>query len=665
MNKITFTILLLTVTFSAFAQDARTDLQKHFTDFSLVKLDKSEIVQKSKTNDSVRVAGFEFSISPRDLFVGLDEVKTFRGKITGNPDSEIRLSVDDFGVKGYIFDGETRFYIEPAAKFSNKASIKDHIIYKSQDGKDDQSPVSLIDDVLQTGLTTTEPKIADVKTGGVPTLRVIEIATDADYEWVTQAGGATQANNEILSIINMAEGVYERDLGLTFSVTFQHAWTTPEPYRNISVNYLFADFRTYWQTNFTNVQRDVAHLFSAKPIDRATAGTAHPRAICRFSEWSYALTKRRNFPLTWKTFAHELAHNLEADHAEDSGDCARSIMNESLYPLTEERFCQASINQIKTYVNNYGSCLQEIETKNKTKFDFDGDGKADISVFRRSDAFWYIMKSSGGYSFIKWGLANDLPVPGDYDGDGRSDVAVFRGASLGVGSGPTPISWYILRSSDNTVFIKQWGIHAGTPFGLPVEADYDGDGKTDLAVYHSSDSFPSPGYFVILQSSTDSIVEKQWGLNADSLVPADYDGDGKADLAVFRTNSFSGSTHVNTWFILQSSTNSWRVEYFGLPTDKLVPADYDGDGKTDIAVWRPSNGIWYRINSRDNSFFATPFGLSDDKPTPADYDGDGKTDIAVFRPSTGIWYLQRSTEGFTALQFGLRDDIPIPNVYVQ
>jgi hypothetical protein len=135
---------------------------------------------------------------------------------------------------------------------------------------------------------------------------------------------------------------------------------------------------------------------------------------------------------------------------------------------------------------------------------------------------------------------------------------------------------------------------------------------------------------------------------------ADFDGDGRTDISVFRPSD-------GTWHILNSGTNTYRVQAFGANGDKVTPGDYDGDSRTDFAVFRPSNGVWWILRSLDNTFSTTQWGISTDKPVPADYDGDGRTDIAVYR--NGTWYIVQSSNGNASYQqFGLSSDIPVVGV---
>ena len=137
----------------------------------------------------------------------------------------------------------------------------------------------------------------------------------------------------------------------------------------------------------------------------------------------------------------------------------------------------------------------------------------------------------------------------------------------------------------------------------------------------------------------------------------DFDGDGRTDIAVWTPSD-------GYWNIINSSDASFTYTQYGAPTDILVAGDYDGDGKTDIAVWRPEIGLWFIINSSDGSYSFALLGAPDDIPVPRDYDGDGKTDVAVWRPSNGLWTIVRSSDGSTAYTtYGAPNDIPIPGDY--
>lgn len=245
--------------------------------------------------------------------------------------------------------------------------------------------------------------------------------------------------------------------------------------------------------------------------------------------------------------------------------------------------------------------------------DYDGDGKTDPTVARNtgggaSGQETFFISNSGGApasTTTPWGLATDsLKVPADYDGDGKTDVAVWRAGP------PFGSYFYILQSATGTLRTDQFGQTGDDP---TVVGDYDGDGKADPAVYRAGTMAGDHSFWYYRSSVNGLIIGTEWGQNGDFPSPGDYDGDHKYDYVVQR-NAGGGQAI----FFFKNTTAGQSTFIFGTPTDVIAPGDYDGDGKTDISVWRPnadpSMDYFYWRRSSDGTFAQFEWGQNGDYP---------------------------------------------------
>ena len=364
-QRVFFVFLALVFAITGFAQDRTVsdELARSFRKFDSVRIN----VSRNSQTLSFAIEGREIylAVTPHDLrsssykaqdrnalgesLIGRVPANTYKGTVSGEENSDVRLSIDGSHIEGYFTSRSEKYFIEPASKYSRSAGSDEFVIYRTEDVIAGDGPRCglTIEEKIDLGKVLTRNEVADA----TQALKRIEVATEADLEFVTALGNPAAANREILGILNMVEGVYESELGLSISVVFQHTWSTPDPFAGISVDATVQNFRSYWNTNFppaTN-PRDTAHLFSAKPNVLAQ-GWAYVGVICASPTFAYGVSGRTEWtPAKFLLTAHEIGHNIGATHVNAAQGCSNSLMNLQLTTTTPFSFCTYSRNEISTY----------------------------------------------------------------------------------------------------------------------------------------------------------------------------------------------------------------------------------------------------------------------------------------------------------------------------
>ncbi len=580
----------------------------------------------------------------------------YRGIVKGDNTSLAAISVFENEVMGfYSTRAEGNNVI---GRLTGNNPTDRHIIYNDKDLKGKPEFSCETEDPVNGLPKSNRPAPQE---GDSLAVTCVRMYFEADYNLYTNKGSVANVRNYMTGLFNQSATLFANDT-IPVAMSQLVIWDVPSPYVANSSTTMLDGFEAVR----TAYNGDTAHLVS---LNLPGSGLAGVDTLCGNSSYAFSgiLPDYLNVPafsVSVLVVTHEAGHSLASPHTHSCFWNGNNTAIDGCAPV-EDGNCPlppipAGGGTIMSYCHNqavgtnfangFGPlpkawiiqrvgeafCLRDcaLPATPKRAFDFDGDGKADISVFRPSGGIWHILRSNTGYTGTSFGISTDAIAPADYDGDNRTDLGIYRNGT-----------WYLQRSSTGFK-----GVAFGTTGDLPVPGDFDGDGLADISVFR-----PSNGGWYRINSGNGQSASVAFGQNGDVPLMGDFDGDGKADQAVFRPSTSS-------WYMLRSTLGFTGVA-FGSAGDIAVPADYDGDAKTDIAVFRPSGGTWYILRSQ-LGFTAIQFGISTDRPVAADYDNDGKADVAVYRPSAGAWYLLQSTAGFSAQQFGVSTDRAVPAAYV-
>lgn len=372
------------------------DLEQVFTNHEDVKLDTQALAARVRENGRLSVKtrsnDFELQLRPNDLRspnyraeevsadgisrpVQMPAIVTYKGNVEGVWASDARFTIKDDQIEGLIITPAESYYLEPAQKYSTTAQPTDYVVYKSSDVRPEITR-SCADTLNEKVSASAQELMSSAASGPQPAafspFKLAEFATEADFEYTSALGGSAAANSDILSIMNQVQAVFERDIGLTFTISFQHTWATAnDPYNaNGDAAAILREFTNYWNANFAGSRGDVAHMWTGRDLGGA-AGVAWTGVVCRSPTNSYGISDRETIaPFKVGIPAHEIGHNFNASHS-DQAECANTIMVSIQDQNNGLTFCPFSIGEITTYVNNNSSCLSTAPAVNpidKTDF---------------------------------------------------------------------------------------------------------------------------------------------------------------------------------------------------------------------------------------------------------------------------------------------------------
>ncbi|MFN2491289.1 MAG: M12 family metallo-peptidase [Pyrinomonadaceae bacterium] len=463
------------------------ELHKQLRDYKMVELDGATITEQVRRTGKLSIPTsdqtFDLSLLPYDVravdyreqvtgegsALQRRHVATYKGTVSGVNDAQARFTLSDDVIEGLIITPAQKYFIEPASRYAASASRDAYVVYRESDVVNQYlgtCPFKLSEEVRTMAARMSSSSIVGSEqfatTGNdiVSPAREVELATEADNEFVQALGSSQAANNEILSIVNMVDGIYQSELGLTLKVVFQRAWSTQDPYSDTTdVVALLNELRTQWNTN-PPATRDLVHMWTGKNTAAAgfafggRTGFVNDGVVCRDAQFSsgsasYGLSRRFTNAVEKVVIpAHEMGHNFGATHPDQEGghpECAATIMNSDATG-SAATFCQFSRDQITNYVNASSngvtpnnSCLAVATTPSAT-VQFNSSNYQAVEGTNNSVVITVTRSSGTGAASVAYETANQ-------SASDRSDYTIARGV-LSFAPGETSKTFSVFITDD-------------------------------------------------------------------------------------------------------------------------------------------------------------------------------------------------------------------------